>query len=87
MGFAAETEQVEAHALLKLQLKRLDMIVGNRVGAQEGFQVDENCLWVKAEKGEAVILGPEPKRLLADHLFSLIISDMKAKKRLKMKVA
>ena len=47
VGFAAETEQVEEHALAKLNAKRLKMIAANRVGAAEGgFERAENALTV-----------------------------------------
>ena len=42
VGFAAETEDVEAHARKKLTAKHADMIVGNLVGDGKGFGVDEN---------------------------------------------
>ncbi|MCC7329605.1 MAG: bifunctional phosphopantothenoylcysteine decarboxylase/phosphopantothenate--cysteine ligase CoaBC [Gammaproteobacteria bacterium] len=48
VGFAAETEKLEEHALDKLQRKGLDMIVANRVGANLGFDRDDNSavlLW------------------------------------------
>ncbi|MBK1648692.1 bifunctional phosphopantothenoylcysteine decarboxylase/phosphopantothenate--cysteine ligase CoaBC [Rhabdochromatium marinum] len=45
LGFAAETEALEAHAREKLQAKGLDMIAANWVGgAQGGFDRDENAL-------------------------------------------
>lgn len=46
VGFAAETEQVQAHALAKMHAKRLDMIAANHV-AQPGnpvFGTDTNAL-------------------------------------------
>jgi phosphopantothenoylcysteine decarboxylase / phosphopantothenate---cysteine ligase len=47
VGFAAETERVEEHALAKLNGKRLKMIAANRVGAEEGgFERAENALTV-----------------------------------------
>lgn len=44
VGFAAETERVEEHALQKLENKRLDMIVANLVGARLGFDEDDNSV-------------------------------------------
>lgn len=46
VGFAAETENVEAYALGKLKRKKLDMIIANRVGTREGFDLDENTVCV-----------------------------------------
>jgi len=49
VGFAAETDDVEANALRKLRSKRLDLIVANDVGAPgAGFEHDTN---------EVMILG------------------------------
>ncbi len=46
VGFAAETENLEAFAQEKLQKKNLDMIVGNLVGANLGFDRDDNSVVV-----------------------------------------
>ncbi len=47
VGFAAETDHVEAYARGKLESKRLDMIAANRVGvAGSGFESDDNALAV-----------------------------------------
>ena len=51
MGFAAETDDVERHALGKLRSKRLDLIVANDVGAPgAGFEHDTN---------QVIILGAD----------------------------
>jgi phosphopantothenoylcysteine decarboxylase/phosphopantothenate--cysteine ligase len=44
VGFAAETQNVEANARLKLEAKRLDMIAANHVGEGIAFDQDENSL-------------------------------------------
>jgi phosphopantothenoylcysteine decarboxylase/phosphopantothenate--cysteine ligase len=44
VGFAAETQDVEANARSKLERKRLDMIAANRVGEGVAFDQDENAL-------------------------------------------
>ena len=44
VGFAAETDKVREYALGKLEKKKLDMIVANRVGGDCGFDVDENAV-------------------------------------------
>ena len=46
VGFAAETQDLKTNALKKLEGKQLDMIIANRVGAQEGFDLDENTVCV-----------------------------------------
>ncbi|KUJ71329.1 bifunctional phosphopantothenoylcysteine decarboxylase/phosphopantothenate--cysteine ligase CoaBC [Thiomicrospira sp. WB1] len=44
VGFAAETENLEAHARTKLKTKQLDMICANQVGANLGFDQPDNAL-------------------------------------------
>ncbi len=46
VGFAAETENVRANALAKLENKKLDMIVANEVGDDLGFDRDDNTMTV-----------------------------------------
>ena len=73
VGFAAETDHVEAYARHKLQNKRLDLIAANRVGvAGSGFESDDNTLAVYAADGASHVLGPAPKTALADDLLGLI---------------
>jgi phosphopantothenoylcysteine decarboxylase/phosphopantothenate--cysteine ligase len=56
VGFAAETTNVEAHALAKLERKRLDLIAANEVGAGRAFDRDDNAL---------LLLWPGGRRELA----------------------
>jgi phosphopantothenoylcysteine decarboxylase/phosphopantothenate--cysteine ligase len=52
VGFAAETENVEANALDKLQRKNLDLIVANDVsGAGAGFAADANRVLILEREG------------------------------------
>jgi phosphopantothenoylcysteine decarboxylase / phosphopantothenate---cysteine ligase len=51
-GFAAETNNVREYALLKLERKKLDLIVANRVGSDCGFDCDENQVDVYWQGGE-----------------------------------
>lgn len=72
VGFAAETEEMEANARHKLGRKRLDLIAANRVGVPgTGFDADENELDVYWEGG-ARRLGRAPKTVLAQELVALI---------------
>jgi phosphopantothenoylcysteine decarboxylase/phosphopantothenate--cysteine ligase len=50
VGFAAETENLLAHAKKKLNTKKIDMIVANSVGDQQGFDQDENAVTIITEK-------------------------------------
>jgi len=72
VGFAAETDDVEAYARAKLRAKRLDMIAANRVGASQGFEVDDNALLVIWEGGQR-FLPEQPKSRLAAQLVNLIV--------------
>jgi len=73
VGFAAETDHVEAYARGKLENKRLDLIAANRVGVSgSGFESDDNTLAVYAADGASHALGPAPKTALADDLLELI---------------
>ncbi|MGI9335684.1 MAG: bifunctional phosphopantothenoylcysteine decarboxylase/phosphopantothenate--cysteine ligase CoaBC [Gammaproteobacteria bacterium] len=76
VGFAAETENVEANARTKLETKRLDMIAANHVGQPgSGFGADSNALDVYWRDGGAVErteLGYAPKHELADRLIALV---------------
>jgi phosphopantothenoylcysteine decarboxylase/phosphopantothenate--cysteine ligase len=71
VGFAAETENVRDYALGKLENKKLDMIVANRVGAEQGFDVDDNAaevLW----PGGAKAFGTMPKTELATAVMDVV---------------
>ncbi|MBW3567086.1 MAG: bifunctional phosphopantothenoylcysteine decarboxylase/phosphopantothenate--cysteine ligase CoaBC, partial [Proteobacteria bacterium] len=46
VGFAAETNDLEAHARHKLKDKKLDMVAANWVGEGRGFDTDDNALQV-----------------------------------------
>jgi len=73
VGFAAETDHVEAYARGKLENKRLDLIAANRVGVSgSGFESDDNTLAVYGADGASHVLGPAPKTTLADDLLELI---------------
>jgi phosphopantothenoylcysteine decarboxylase/phosphopantothenate--cysteine ligase len=71
VGFAAETEQLEAHAQAKRVAKSLDMIAANRVGDGIGFDVQENALQVFWEGGSQA-LPQAGKTKLARQLVELI---------------
>jgi phosphopantothenoylcysteine decarboxylase/phosphopantothenate--cysteine ligase len=42
VGFAAETERLRNHAMSKLEVKKLDMIIANDVSGGRGFDKDDN---------------------------------------------
>ena len=71
VGFAAETDDVEAHAAEKMERKKLDMIAANRVGDGLGFDTRTNELRVLWPGGRKVL--PECHKLtLARELVRLI---------------
>ena len=71
VGFAAETENLEAQAQAKLEQKNLDMIVGNLVGQNLGFDCDNNSVIVLWPDGRASF-NRMPKSELAVELVTII---------------
>ncbi len=54
VGFALETEDLVAHARVKLEAKGFDLIVANEAGAHDsGFEVDTNRVTLLARRGAA----------------------------------
>lgn len=77
VGFAAETDNLEKHALTKLESKRLDMIVANLVGAGVGFDRDDNSaviMWA----GSRQAVPNMAKTELARQLVAMIASRYRA---------
>jgi len=71
VGFAAETEDVTAHARRKLLDKGLDMIAANRVGPGQGFGVADNALELLWADG-GVSLPQQPKADVARSLLRTV---------------
>jgi phosphopantothenoylcysteine decarboxylase/phosphopantothenate--cysteine ligase len=67
VGFAAETDDLEAHATQKLAAKGLDMIAANRVGGGTGgFESDDNALLVLWPDGRRELpMMPKPPLAMA----------------------
>lgn len=72
IGFAAETENVEAYAKIKLQQKKIDMIIANQVGKEIGFNQDENEVLVLTKDGEKIHLPLQDKLKLAHEILMLL---------------
>ena len=73
VGFAAETNDLLAHAQDKLQRKKLDMIIANNVAEQGiGFNSDENAVTVINQQGIVKEITRCSKVLLAQRLLQLI---------------
>lgn len=66
VGFAAETEDLQAAGRAKLREKHLDLVVVNQVGAEDtGFEADTNRAMLLSADGDDVPLRPWTKRELA----------------------
>ncbi len=74
VGFAAETENIEANALKKMKEKRLDLIVANDISAKEaGFGSDKNRARLINSKGTASELSLMPKIDMAEKILDEIL--------------
>jgi phosphopantothenoylcysteine decarboxylase/phosphopantothenate--cysteine ligase len=71
VGFAAETNNLREYATGKLEDKKLHMIVANKVGNNEGFDVDANAVDVYWRDGERSF-ALAAKSQLAHNLMRLI---------------
>jgi phosphopantothenoylcysteine decarboxylase / phosphopantothenate---cysteine ligase len=77
VGFAAETEDIEAGGLEKLRRKNLDLLVANRVGADgTGFGADTNDALILSASGSderrRSWTKPELARAICDRLAGLL---------------
>lgn len=73
VGFAAETNDVEAYAQGKLEAKRCDWIVANDVSKEgAGFAADTNEVILIGANGTRTPLGPSTKHTIAKDLIRLI---------------
>jgi phosphopantothenoylcysteine decarboxylase/phosphopantothenate--cysteine ligase len=82
IGFAAETEDLEVHALDKLRRKKLDLIVGNDVSRSDaGFGVDTNIVTMLSADGR---VETTPK-LLKDEVADVILDRLLALRAIKVK--
>jgi phosphopantothenoylcysteine decarboxylase / phosphopantothenate---cysteine ligase len=66
VGFAAETENIEANARKKLQEKNCDVIVAN--DARIGMESDENEIEIFVRNGETKKISRAPKKIVAREL-------------------
>ena len=68
VGFAAETEDLRANAIGKLERKNLHMIVANEVGEGKGFDNDQNAVTVFWKSGEQALELADKTELARDIL-------------------
>ncbi len=77
VGFAAETNDLKAHALEKMEKKNLDMIVANEVGKQDsGFQADTNRASLFFRNGSSQELDLMGKDQLAHKVLDAVLQQM-----------
>jgi phosphopantothenoylcysteine decarboxylase/phosphopantothenate--cysteine ligase len=69
VGFAAETDHLEANATKKLREKNCDIIVAN--DARIGMETDENELLILFRDGETRKISRAPKKILARELVKI----------------
>ncbi len=80
VGFAAETEQVEHYARLKLAKKNLNLICANDVSVpNQGFNADQNALTVYSAS-QVFPLPLQSKAALSNALISLIYEQFQHEK-------
>ena len=73
VGFAAETENLIAHAKDKLVAKGLDLIVANDVTKEgAGFGSDDNAVVILTRTGQQTAFGLMAKRRLADEILTAV---------------
>jgi phosphopantothenoylcysteine decarboxylase/phosphopantothenate--cysteine ligase len=73
VGFAAETNDVEAYARRKLTEKRLDWIAANDVSqAGIGMNADDNAVLLLGANGSRLAFGPANKTAVADFILAQI---------------
>lgn len=76
VGFAAETQNIEAYATEKLHTKNLDMIVANDISdANAGFGKNTNIVTIYKKNGKSISLPLLNKSEVAQELFKLIIKE------------
>ena len=81
VGFAAETDNVEEHALAKLKRKNLDLIAANEVGDAKCFEQDDNALTLFWPDGGKLELGAAAKTVLAARLMDFIAARLSDRAR------
>ncbi|MCR4400367.1 MAG: bifunctional phosphopantothenoylcysteine decarboxylase/phosphopantothenate--cysteine ligase CoaBC [Syntrophomonadaceae bacterium] len=75
VGFAAETEDVLANARVKMEKKKLDLLVANDVTMEgAGFGVDTNVATILSPDGRAESLPRMSKEQLADEILDRVVA-------------
>lgn len=75
VGFAAETQDLAANAMSKLQRKNVDMIVANDVSAPGvGFAHDTNAVTIYSSDGSSTDVALTSKRAVAAAVFDRVVA-------------
>ncbi|MDQ8155719.1 MAG: bifunctional phosphopantothenoylcysteine decarboxylase/phosphopantothenate--cysteine ligase CoaBC [Gemmatimonadota bacterium] len=72
IGFALETERLEAGARAKLLKKDLDLVVANQVEEGAGFGTDTNRVTILSRDGESEALPLQAKSAVADAILDRV---------------
>ena len=82
VGFAAESEDVEANAKQKLEKKQLDLIAANDITATDsGFGVDTNRVTLIDRNGNVESLPLMSKREVADKILDKVVGLLSERKK------
>lgn len=77
IGFAAETNDIEKHAIDKLQRKKCDLIAANNVAeAGAGFGAETNIVSVYNKQGLVEHIPQMSKRAVAERLLDIALSSI-----------
>lgn len=76
VGFAAETTDLIANARAKLERKKLDMIVANAVGINEGFGDVENSITLISRNRDPVFIPSNNKEALAESIIKFMCAQL-----------
>ena len=77
VGFAAESENLEANAKFKLHEKNCDWVIANQIGEEgTGFASDNNAITILKKEGTSETHGPTSKLALAQTIIQAIADNL-----------
>jgi phosphopantothenoylcysteine decarboxylase/phosphopantothenate--cysteine ligase len=78
VGFAAETENLQANAERKLRGKNCDLLVANLVGDGRAFDTEDNQGLILSASGEVFEISRMSKRQMAGRIFDAVLRTSRA---------
>ena len=78
VGFAAETENLQANAERKLRGKNCDLLVANLVGEGRAFDTEDNQGLILSASGDVVEISRMSKRQMAGRIFDEVLRTSRA---------